>query len=485
MSYLNDLLRRLHASIGWVAAQFWAMLLLAAAGLAWTRLPDKYTWQVLLSLLIPLVLIAGFLLLQAGTMRRLFSENEGRSRFVNGALMLLGWAALVWVAWAILDWCGDQIPLWASYMNSIAPAHARERIFTYNHWQSWLTWLIWICRWIILPGKLIPHMVASAQRGWRIPVRKLIRLLLNWRWWPAVIVAALLSAMLPVHFFTVMPHGTVSHQVWVVIFKLVGSWLLAIACWVMLLAWCATLLARQPEPSPSAVDQQLFDKLRPGRRWLLSLAVWLVLIVLAFELILNRPGTAQAPGEAAQALMLIFFLVLFILLAGLLRSIVAPGGRRVRMIWGVLMAAVWAVPWLVASYLLDDLFHVSRWSTALSWVAIPGVLIPFIAASAQWGVRLPWRKTISLFGEWRWWIAIVFTVIYGHALPQLLSPVSGLTGSAPGSGEAALPRYFIAMLLYLSARVLLLAWFAILLARASGRVQLPLIQGGEDAGGNA
>ena len=35
----------------------------------------------------------------------------------------------------------------------------------------------WILRWIIVPGKIIPYAMASAQWGWRIPFRRIIRLL--------------------------------------------------------------------------------------------------------------------------------------------------------------------------------------------------------------------------------------------------------------------------------------------------------------------
>ncbi len=51
------------AKTGWVAAQFWGTLLLVLAGLAWTRLPDKHAWQVLLSLLVPLLLVIAALAL--------------------------------------------------------------------------------------------------------------------------------------------------------------------------------------------------------------------------------------------------------------------------------------------------------------------------------------------------------------------------------------------------------------------------------------
>ena len=130
---LNDLFRRLRSSTAWVAAQFWATLLLIFAGAAWTRLPDSYAWQVGLTLFVPLVLLAAALLLEAGTMRKLFHDEERRVPLWLGVLTLLVWAAIAWAAWALLDWCSDQIPEWAGYLNSRASAHMRATLFTLCH----------------------------------------------------------------------------------------------------------------------------------------------------------------------------------------------------------------------------------------------------------------------------------------------------------------------------------------------------------------
>ncbi len=204
-----------------------------------------------LTLFVPLVLLAAALLLEAGTMRKLFHNEQRRVPLGLGVLTLLVWAAIAWAAWALLDWCSDQIPEWAGYLNSRASAHLRATLFTYDHIRSWLTFLVWIFRWIALPAKIIPWSMASAQWGWRLPGRKIIHLLFNWRWWLAVIIAALVAVEWPSHFFTGEPQGTVSHQVWSIMLKLAGVYLLAVVCWVLLLAWCAVLLSR---PRPSKVE---------------------------------------------------------------------------------------------------------------------------------------------------------------------------------------------------------------------------------------
>jgi hypothetical protein len=250
---LHDLLHRLRRSLGWVAAQYWATLVLIGIGVAWTRLPDQYWWQVVLSLLVPTLLIASLLALEAVTMLSLTDGEGKRVKLVWGALALAVWAAIYAAIWIFLNWCAGQIPAWASYLNSRASAHARASFWTYDHIQNWLTILVCIFRWIIVPGKLIPCAIASAQFGWRLPWRRLIRFMLNWRWWPAVILASLAAVEWPSHFYNAIPQGSVSHQVWTVLFKLAANYLLAITSWVLLLAWAAVLISPRPQPADEAL----------------------------------------------------------------------------------------------------------------------------------------------------------------------------------------------------------------------------------------
>jgi hypothetical protein len=71
-----------------------------------------------------------------------------------------------------------------------------------------------------------------------------------------VIVAALVAVKWPGTFFDAVPQGTVSHQVWAVGLKLSGSYVLAMVCWVALLAWAATLLSLARGAGSSAEDDE-------------------------------------------------------------------------------------------------------------------------------------------------------------------------------------------------------------------------------------
>jgi len=56
-------------------------------------------------------------------------------------------------------------------------------------------------RWVAVPAKVIPYAAASMQWGWRVPWRRILRILWNWQWWLAVVVAALAAVWLPSRFF--------------------------------------------------------------------------------------------------------------------------------------------------------------------------------------------------------------------------------------------------------------------------------------------
>jgi hypothetical protein len=235
------LFARLARGWRWVAAQFILTLVLLAIALAWTRLPDQHGWQIALTFLLPILLAISALELQAGTVRAFADDDGRRVKLVWGAVTLFVWIAVGAACWAILDWCDDRIFLWAGYLNSRFSAHSRSTLFTYPHIVRTLTVAEWILRWIVIPGKLIALGAASSLWGWRLPVRRMIRFLLSFRWWFGVILAALAGVLLPAQFFASGPKGSVAAQEWAVGWKLTCTYLLAIGSWIVLLAWWATL----------------------------------------------------------------------------------------------------------------------------------------------------------------------------------------------------------------------------------------------------
>lgn len=482
----KDLLQRLRSSFVWITAQFVGTLLLVLAGIAWTRLPDEHAWQVGLTLLLPLLLAAGFLSLEAGTIRKFVGVEERRVPFIWGALSLLAWIAVIWIAWSILDWCSDQTELWAGYLNSLAPEHVLGRFFSESHLERAIAILLWILRWIVVPAKVIPLAAASAQSGWRLPCGKLVRQTFNWRWLVAVVLAALLSVALTGHFFAADPHGSVSRQLSAVIFKMVASYLLAMASWVILLAWSAVLLARTPEPAADALDRDLFRRFYAARKWLGGIAIVAVCSELSGHLVAHLPGGLGSSVWIDVPVTLILLILALWFNVGLLRGLIGPHEKRVRMIWGTLMSLAWAVLGLVAAIVLYN-YHGAAVLQALGWLLVVGLLIPFSAASAQWGVRLPWRRVFRILREWRWWLGVLAALIDGLAIPILL--MCAPENASPLQTNLFPLRLIVGSVLAYGCWILLLGWFAVLLGRTqrgtNPSAELPLPKGGDGAGGQA
>jgi hypothetical protein len=264
--------RRMVRARRWIALQFVGLALLIAMGLVWTRIPEKHAGQVLLSVLLPLLIAAIFLLLQGGTMRSLLrppsDQAETESRWVSlawGSTTLLIWIAIAWLACASVDRYDNHIVGWASYLNSRFGETARARIATYPHIFLFLTWIGTALRWVIVPGFLIPIGCSAAWGLRRLLYRRVAHVWLNWRWWPGVLFAALIGEVWPRTWFDANPHGSVHEQVRRVVIKLVAVYLIAVISWVFTMVWAATLLTKQdaelkPAPlSPSDTHSDVIE----------------------------------------------------------------------------------------------------------------------------------------------------------------------------------------------------------------------------------
>jgi hypothetical protein len=254
VNFFTDLVRRLRHSRAWVGAQFWAIFCFILAGIAWASAPLEPAWQASLFAVAPPLLAAAMLILQCITMRSLMGEDRGRAPLWAGCLALLAWAALVAAVWAVLVWCDRAVPLWAAWLS--AHAHSQSTLVTPLHAEQWLDGGTWVLRWIVLPGAAVPCAMAAAQWGCWPPWRKIARLLFNWRWWPGVVLAALVGVALPEYLFALEPHGSILQQIAELCLKLAAAYILAVGGWVLLLGWAAALFSHHPIPPPQLVAGQ-------------------------------------------------------------------------------------------------------------------------------------------------------------------------------------------------------------------------------------
>jgi hypothetical protein len=244
-----DWLRRVRRAWLWIVLQIVGVALLIALGLLWTRIPEKHAWQVLLTLLVPVIVLTGFVVLQAGTFRGFLHpaaetgpQRQSRVPLAWGASTLLIWIGIGWVLWWLLDRFDDNTFSWGMYLSSKAGEQARTHWASYERLIRDLNWAAWTLRWVVVPGLLLPLASSSAWGLRRLPWRRVLRVLIDWRWWPAVLGCALVGEAWPQTWFKADPHGSVHEQIMAVIIKLVAAYLLAMVCWVKLLGWTAMLL---------------------------------------------------------------------------------------------------------------------------------------------------------------------------------------------------------------------------------------------------
>ena len=188
---------------------------------------------------------------------------------------------------------------------------------------------------------------------------------------------------------------------------------------------------------------------------------------------------------------LLLAIVALALQAGTLRSLAEDDGKRVRLVFGAVTLLVWVAALWVCWAVLDwydgqiplwagflnsqvsaharaTLFtydHIQFGLTLaewlLRWVVVPAMVIPFAAASAQWGLRLPWRSVLQLLRNWRWWAGVVVAALVGVLLPSHFF-------NATPSGTVHAQVWHIglklaaAYLLAVGSWVLLLGWLAVL-----------------------
>lgn len=203
--------RWIAAQLGWVLV--WIGINLAALHLPETkRLPDWLSGKFQVSCSVS-VMIAAFVV-QAGMLRSFLSDHAKHVRLVWGILALLLSGFLYAIAFSMQD---DYLP-----------------------GQIWQ----WLLDFILTPGTLFPFAAASALCGWRLPWRRVLRVVCAWRWWLGVLLAGTFG-MLAEHYFDGIRGWP---EVWDVDLanglKMGAIDMFEIAVWVLLLGWLAVLFDR-------------------------------------------------------------------------------------------------------------------------------------------------------------------------------------------------------------------------------------------------
>jgi hypothetical protein len=260
-----------------------------------------------------------------------------------------------------------------------------------------------------------------------------------------------------------MPNGTVAHQVWAVMFKLAGAYVLGLGCWLLLLGWAAVLLDRQAPPAQNTLGHQLWNYLRASGLWIGAQFSWMIAWIWTGVAVLHLLGGQKGPAWILNGLgvadNILIMIVATVVQTGMLRSLMRNRAKRGHPVWGAVALILWGMLCLIAAEMQDYLQEpVLQW--LLAWVVVPAISFPFAAASAVSGFRLPWRRILRVVGAWRWWLAVLLAGAFGKLAelyfdslhPAYVWDVNLATGLKMGAVDV----------LEMGVWILLIAWLAVL-----------------------
>jgi hypothetical protein len=186
--------------------QFLGNALLFALFIAWLFIPVAAIWHLILNVLLAVVLLAGLLVLQGGTLN-CFYMQDGQTNETLGDLFRRGmWnllamalcAAVLYLLWLLAGQLGSYEESLPPYLRSISPAFLR-RFAGLPLFQGTITTAFFALRWIVVPGLLLPLLASAAYFGFRGFGLQGLRIWKRTVWsvsyWSVVIVAVVLGVL--------------------------------------------------------------------------------------------------------------------------------------------------------------------------------------------------------------------------------------------------------------------------------------------------
>lgn len=250
--------------------------------------------------------------------------------------------------------------------------------------------------------------------------------------------------------------------------------------------------------------------------------IWIVLqFVLTAVLLLAGLAWTRLPEKnlwqvALTLLIPVLLAIAFLeLQAGTMRKLADDDGHRVKLVWGAVTLLIWIAVFLLFWHVLDWIDdQVPQWSDYIHselpkglrarlltwehiqavffaiewifrWVVLPAKLIPFAAAAAQTGLRLPWRRLVRFLWKWQWWAGVVVAAFLGAWLPPHFYNALP-TGSVAAQEWYVILKLAATYVLVIGSWVLLLGWQAALFAgkqpppKEESLVAVPVLTGPPD-----
>jgi hypothetical protein len=255
------------------ALRHWPLWLLQFLGNApiivisglWVLIGDAHIWQLVLSFLIAMLIIAGALVLHGGTMNYYVDLLEERSESLEPALRRAFKHLLPLAIWAAVFFCVLYLGVsrldgyrysFPGYLRSEFPAWLR-RLMSEQTMDNLYAGFVAFVRWVVTPGLLLPFGLSSAQFGFRglVAFRDWARTLRNLAYWLVLVIASLMGVYV-VHKILgwTLNEETATlgeEKIWLG-FRMLVAYLLALYSWLIV---CFMLAQGPHRPDPAAAQK--------------------------------------------------------------------------------------------------------------------------------------------------------------------------------------------------------------------------------------
>jgi hypothetical protein len=154
--------------------QFFGNALLAILFAVWLLIPVANDWNIILNVFVALVIAVAALTLHGGTLNYFRDGDRSDAATLKGAF----WRALrhvvaiaicvgvFYLLWQFMNWVdgySDSVP---AYLRSTMPAWMRRHVtLSFLHWAY--VWKAFTLRWLIIPGLILPFVMATADVNFR------------------------------------------------------------------------------------------------------------------------------------------------------------------------------------------------------------------------------------------------------------------------------------------------------------------------------
>jgi hypothetical protein len=227
--------------------QLFANPLLAALLAVWLLIPVANKWYVVLNVFVALVIVVLAIVLHGGTLNYFRDRDRDERaplkrafvralRHVLAIAVCVGVFYLLWLLMDRVDAYSDSLP---AYLRSTMPVWLRRHI-TLTFLQSAYTWIAFAVRWLVIPGLILPLVMATADLGfhgfWRAGFDRWIRAVWCLAYWFLLAAAVLAGVLAAPAIFGWTPNfatSTLRFETFSLVVRAICAYELALWAWLL------------------------------------------------------------------------------------------------------------------------------------------------------------------------------------------------------------------------------------------------------------